>query len=334
MVHPNLNIRYCPKTKLDDLGYKGALFNPFYLTESYKMMKDSNSDIIQCEPLWSILSGVLLKKKFDKPLILVDQNVEYLKFKQLGKSHYCYFVRKLEKTGCEYADKIIVVSEVDKSNIMKLYATPEEKIETIRNSVDTEAIRYSEEGRIFVRNMYNISDETVVLAFLGKLDYTPNFVAVRYIAERIYPAIVKMYPRSKFLIIGKNHEPLLRYKRDNMIFTGYVNNLQGYLSASDIFLAPLDSGSGTRLKILEAASCSRPIVSTEKGAEGLDFLDGKEIVMAENVDERFIESVLELIKDEELRETIGKNARKKVESQYNWGEEIRKFNEVYEELES
>ncbi len=87
------------------------------------------------------------------------------------------------------------------------------------------------------------------------------------------------------------------------------------------------------MKILEAASCSRPIVSTRKGAEGLDFVDNKEILLSENVDADFIEGILELIKDEGLRRTLGKNARRKVERQYNWGEEIKKFDAMYDELD-
>ena len=81
------------------------------------------------------------------------------------------------------------------------------------------------------------------------------------------------------------------YGRDGLIFTGFVDararhepgrrggidpNLSDYLSASDVVLVPLDSGSGTRLKILEAAANARPVVSTRIGAEGQVFLDGED----------------------------------------------------------
>ena len=173
----------------------------------------------------------------------------------------------------------------------------------------------------------------MVLTFVGKLDYAPNVAAVEHIAGEIYPAVVRKYPESVFLIVGKYHEPLMKYRRENLIFTGYVENLSSYLSASDIVIVPLDSGSGTRLKILEAASCSRPIVSTEKGAEGLDFVDNEEILLSEKVDAKFVEGILELIEDEGLREEMGKNARKKIEKQYSWKKEIGKFDEMYAEIE-
>jgi glycosyltransferase involved in cell wall biosynthesis len=333
LVHSNLSIRYCRKNVLDDFGFKGVVFNPFYLKASLDLMKSCGSDVIQCELLWSILSGLLLKKRFVRPLVLVDRNVEYLKFRQMRRVLYSNFVRKLEKVGCERADRIVVVSEVDKANLMRLYGVPEEKIRVIRNCADPDVFKFSEEGRSFVRKKYGIGAETMVLTFVGKMDYAPNVVAAKYIADKIYPAVIKKYPESVFLVIGKYHEPLLQYRRENLIFTGYVGNLSSYLSASDIVIVPLDSGSGTRLKILEAASCSRPIVSTRKGAEGLDFVDTKEILLSESVDADFVEGILELIRDDGLRETLGKNARRRVERQYNWGEEIKKFDAMYDELD-
>ncbi len=251
----------------------------------------------------------------------------------MRRASYSKFVQKLEKVGCERADGIVAVSEVDKANLMKLYSIPAEKIRVIRNCADPDVFKFSEEGRKSIRKKHGIGAETMVLTFVGKMDYAPNVAAAKYIANKIYPAVAEKCPESVFLVVGKNHEPLLKYRRENMIFTGYVENLSNYLSASDIVIVPLDSGSGTRLKILEAASCSRPIVSTRKGAEGLDFVDTKEILMSENVDADFIEGILELIKDEGLRRTLGKNARRKVERQYNWGEEIKKFDAMYDELD-
>ena len=330
--HPNLTIRYCTRTVLDTLGYRSVLFNPFYLKKSHDLMRGTNSDIIHCELLWAAFSGILLKKKFNKPLVLVDHNVEYLKFKELGKFVYSCSLQTIEKYCCEQADKIVVASEVDRSRIAALYDIPKEKIRVIRNCTDPDVFKYNEEGRNRVRKRCAISDETIVITFVGKLDYIPNVTAVRYIAETICPIITEKYPKSKFLIVGGNYKRLLKYKRENIIFTGYVDNLQDYLSASDIVMVPLDSGSGTRIKTLEAAACSRAIVSTKKGVEGQDFLNNKEIIVTERVDQNFVEGILELIEDRQLRERLGNNARRKIENQYNWREEIKKFEEVYEEL--
>jgi glycosyltransferase involved in cell wall biosynthesis len=143
------------------------------------------------------------------------------------------------------------------------------------------------------------------------------------------------------MIVGQNYEHLLEYERDRLFFTGFVTsrkdespNLTDYLSASDIVIVPMDRGSGTRLKILEAAACSRPVVSTEIGAEGLDFSDGEEILLSEDVDEVFIDLVLRLMGDSTLRKTLGDRARENLLARYSWEREVGRFERVYEELDS
>ena len=334
LVNPNLQIRYCNKTLLDSFGQMTSMFNPYFFRESFKFMQNCNCDIIQCEILWSMPSGIILKKIFNKPLIFVNENVEYLKFREMGNLRYAGIVKKIEKLSCEEADVVITVSEIDKKNIIETYCIPSEKIETIPHCVDSEMFKYSEKGRNSVRKKYNIVEEAIVLTFVGKLDYIPNIAAVKHITERIYTAILERHPNSMFFIIGQNHESLLKYKKRNIIFTGYgsPNELPNYLSASDIVLVPLDSGSGTRLKTLEAASCSRSMVSTRKGAEGQNFVHGEEILLTDSVDETFIGYVLKLIADENLRKRMGQNARKKIEELYSWEKIAEKFERIYDKI--
>jgi len=95
---------------------------------------------------------------------------------------------------------------------------------------------------------------------------------------------------------------------------------------------PLESGSGTRLKILEAASCARAIVSTHMGAEGQAFRHGEEIWLTEHADGEFTEAVLHLLANSGERERLGRGARRRVEVQYTWASEVRKFETIYETL--
>jgi glycosyltransferase involved in cell wall biosynthesis len=116
--------------------------------------------------------------------------------------------------------------------------------------------------------------------------------------------------------------------------TGIHPNLSDYLSASNVVLVPLDSGSGTRLKIVEAASNARPVVSTHIGAEGQSFVDGEEILLTEEVDEAFVAAVLRLLADPDLRQRLGKAARARVLAQYSWRAQVAKMERVYQELSS
>jgi glycosyltransferase involved in cell wall biosynthesis len=123
------------------------------------------------------------------------------------------------------------------------------------------------------------------------------------------------------------------------MFTGFVDaragarpNLSDYLSASDVVLVPLDSGSGTRLKILEAAANARPVVSTHIGAEGQAFVDGEEILLTDEVDQAFVGATLRLLADPALRERLGRAARERVLAEYSWQAQVRKMEQIYEEL--
>lgn len=338
--HENLDIRYCPESYFDRFKYKSFLVNPYYYRAAYELMSRKRADIIQCQVLFTCMVGSLLKKRFGKPMLLVQENVEYLKYKRFGSSALLtYLLRRLEEFGCRVADKIVAVSEADKRFMKEIYDLPDDKIEVVHHCADPELFQYDEEGRRTVRELHDVSPGEMILTFVGKLDTIPNARAVRYIADHIYPAISAQYPKTTFLVIGQNYKHLLALKQHRMVFTGFVStsrdvrpNMADYLSASDIVLIPLDSGSGTRLKILEAAACSRPIVSTLIGAEGLEFTDGEEILLSRDVDERFIQLVLGLMQDEERRERLGERARHKVVSRYSWEREVAKYQELYREL--
>ena len=340
--HPDLTIRYCPASAFDRLQYKSFLVNPYYYRAANALMRDVGADIIQCHVLYTILVGYYLKRRFRRPLVLVQENAEYVKQVKFEAPGYATIVLKwLEGFACRVADRIVAVSEVDKRHMVDLYDVPEDKIHVINHCADEEVFKYRADGRTNVREAWGIGQDDMVMIYVGKMDAPHNTVATQYIAERIYPVVSAQYPNSWFVIVGQNYEHLLEYKRDRLFFTGFVTsrkdespNLADYLSASDIVIVPMDRGSGTRLKILEAAACSRPIVSTEIGAEGLQFTDGEEILLTEDVDEEFIQLLLGLVKDEALRERLGRRAREKLLARYSWEREVRRFEEVYQGLDS
>jgi glycosyltransferase involved in cell wall biosynthesis len=305
-------------------------------------MRDVGADIIQCQVLFTILAGYFLKKRYRKPLVLVQENAEYVKQVKFEAPWYATYVLKLlEGLACRVSDRIVAVSEVDKQHMVDLYDVPQDKVHVISHCADHEVFNYDRDGAAMVRKARGIGPDDVVMTYVGKMDAPHNTVATQYIAERIYPVVTAHYPHSWFMIVGQNYEHLLEYERERLFFTGFISsrkdaspNLTGYLSASDIIIVPMDRGSGTRLKILEAAACSRPIVSTEIGAEGLEFVHGEEILLTKEVDDEFIELLLGLIKDEAWRQRLGTQARKKVVARYSWEREVAKFEEVYKGLDS
>ncbi|MDH4208805.1 MAG: glycosyltransferase family 4 protein, partial [Anaerolineae bacterium] len=339
---PKLTIRYCPASAFDRLQYKSFLVNPYYYEAANRLMRDVDADIIQCQVLFTFLVGYFLKRRYGKPLVLVQENAEYVKQVKFEAPGYATATLKwLERTACRAADKIVAVSEVDKSHMVDLYGIPEEKVHVINHCADEKVFVYDADGAAEVRRALGIGADDLVLTYVGKMDAPHNTVATQYIAERIYPRVLEKHPNSWFMIIGQKYEHLLEYQRERLFFTGFVSshkeaspNLADHLSASDIIIVPMDRGSGTRLKILEAAACSRPIVSTEIGAEGLEFTAGEEILLTREVDNSFIELVLGLMADPAWRDRLGTQARKRLLERYSWEKEVSKFEEVYRGLEA
>ncbi|MGQ9599002.1 MAG: glycosyltransferase family 4 protein [Anaerolineae bacterium] len=340
LISPNLTIRYCRESPLDRLGYKGLLVNPLYYRAAWQAASTFQPDVIQAELLWTAPAALWLRRRTGAPVVLMQENVEYQKFIRFGMtSPLLKLIKGLEGWACRAADRVVALSEVDRDWMSRLYQIPLTHFSLIPHGVDPDLFDSRPEGGAIVRKKLGLEGDWPVLTFVGKLDYLPNIRAVEFIAERIAPAVWKRYPTARFVIIGQGVEGLSRYRRDGLIFTGFVDaragarpNLSDYLSASDVVLVPLDSGSGTRLKILEAAANARPVVSTRIGAEGQDFVDGEEILLTDEVDQAFVDAVLRLLADSELRERLGRAARRKVLAQYSWQAQARKMEQVYEAL--
>ena len=337
---PNLAIRYCRETPLDRLGYKGLFFNPIYYRAAWRAAHEFKPDVIQAELLWTAPTALWLRKRSGAPVVLMQENVEYQKFVRFGmNSPFLKVVKWIEGWACRSADRVVALSEVDRDWMIRLYGVPAERFALIPHGVDPALFDYRPEGAAAARQKLGLAPGVPLLTFVGKLDYVPNVRAVEYIAERIAPPVCARYPDARFVIVGQGGEALKEYGHPDLIFTGFVDaragvrpNLSDYLSASDLVLVPLDSGSGTRLKILEAAANARPVVSTRIGAEGQAFVDGEEILLTDAVDQAFVDATLRLLGDPALRERLGRAARERVVAEYSWQAQIGKMEQVYEEL--
>lgn len=163
-------------------------------------------------------------------------------------------------------------------------------------------------------------EENHTILFQGGMDWYPNRDAVEFFTAEILPLIRLDAPDAKFVIAGRN-PPKDFEKRLTMTpgveFTGTVADMRAYIAKAAICVVPLRIGSGTRLKILESAAMGKPVVSTPVGAEGLDFIDGQEILLRDRpVD--FARAVAKLLRDPAGRHGIGSSARARVEQSYSF----------------
>lgn len=322
-------IRYCPASPFDRLKVLSFGVNPHYYREADRLCASFRPDVIQCEILWPFRPAWRLRNKYGIPLVWVEHNIEALKAAELGRSPMIAAIsRRLERFACRHADHIITLSEIDRQQLLHLYQVQPERCTVITPGPDLSVVTFSDEGRQRIRQTYGMNEDDALLLFVGNLAYEPNAQAVRRIAEDIYPSVHAQYPQARFVIVGQGSENLTQYS-DRLTFAGYVSqsDLVAHLSAADVFLAPVESGSGIRVKIPEATACGRAVVATRKAAEGLEVLD--EIIRVDRIYPDFVAATLQLMEQPDLREQMGRRAAHRTRQVFGWDTTLDLYEDAY-----
>jgi glycosyltransferase involved in cell wall biosynthesis len=163
------------------------------------------------------------------------------------------------------------------------------------------------------------SDDGAGVVFIGGMDWFPNRDAVEFFAGSVLPSLRARVPAVRFSVVGR--APLdgvrARLESTGVRFLGRVEDIRPVVSAAAVSVIPLRIGSGVRWKILEAAALGKAMVSTRLGAEGLNFMDGSEIVLADEPG-AMAEAVARLLERPAARAAMGAAARRRVEAEYSF----------------
>jgi len=165
------------------------------------------------------------------------------------------------------------------------------------------------------------------LLFLGGMHWPPNAMGVRWFLEKIWPLVKAQLPTVILNVIGKDPPSLVK-EIDGVHAPGYVEDLKLYWGKSRVFIVPLRAGGGMRVKILDAWARGLPVVSTAIGAEGIEYNDGEDILIADNPRE-FCDAVLRVLQDDELAQRLAQGGRTKVETLYDWRTIYQDWDGVY-----
>jgi glycosyltransferase involved in cell wall biosynthesis len=293
----NLTI-LAPKQNIKFDQYYGILFkSKFNKIYSSKLIKLANTlhkqkkfDFIFATTLLSGLNGFILSKKLKIPFYFDDHNIEFLRYKRT-KSLIWPFVYLFERFLCKFATKVICVSQTDKKFMKKYFKLNLNKITVIENPVDTNIFYPNSEVKSKIRKELNLKEKEKFILFFGQLNYTPNVEALKIIKKEIIPKLEGGEQSYKIVICGKGDGKglLKEFKHKNLIFKGFVEKIEDYINASDVVIAPLLSGSGTRIKILEALACNKKVISTTIGAEGIHKT--KNLIILDNW-QKFVENII------------------------------------------
>lgn len=204
-------------------------------------------------------------------------------------------------------DQVVCVSEND-ADFFRRYTAPE-RVSVVPNGVDENFFQPGGKGSVPGN-----------LVFTGSMDWRPNQDAVSYFVEEIFPLIREQEPGAEFYVVGRRPPERLKAQWEQVpgvFVTGTVDDVRGYIDAASVYVVPLRIGGGSRLKILEALSMAKVVVSTRVGAEGLDLEDGKHLLLR-NDPQGFARAVLDVLRGGGKYAGLADAGRAKVLESYGW----------------
>jgi glycosyltransferase involved in cell wall biosynthesis len=308
--------------------YARNLYTRKALSQLTKCVQDFRPDLIIVEELW-FYPYLPSLHKIGCPIILDSHNLETILFRDLHKAkgrspsglqywlqHWRdYRLQQVEQRMVQSVSQNWVCSLEDKQGLEKLYSPA--PCWVIPNGIDIEEYQPVKLKQVIPPPDLQHPQPTVL--FLGTLAYGPNIEAVKWLLTDIYPLLQQAEPNCRLLLVGRNPQRWIRTKAKNtpnIWVTGAVKDVRPYMAAAQVMVVPLKQGGGTRLKILEAFAAGCPVVSTAKGAEGLQAEDGTHLLIR-NTTTDITTAILQLWQQPSLAKRLSTSAFELAEQTYS-----------------
>tara|TARA_B100000787_G_scaffold17741_1_gene12409 strand:+ start:6303 stop:7553 length:1251 start_codon:yes stop_codon:yes gene_type:complete len=287
-----------------------------------ELSKTETFDYVLMEHLSSMALGKAVKKWWPNALRIVDQhNIDHLLYKQghdlrIKKNKKTFDRLKHQESHMyTYADYFLACSTNDVTALLHLN----------KNRIKGLLVPNGTTQKKFIQK--DFSEPTLI--FCGSLDYAPNKNGLLWFYETIWPKLKTAIKGITLTVIGRNghdnaYGPLKIDPKIN--FVGQVKDVTPYYHKNNIAIVPLFEGSGTRLKILEAMSFGLPVISTSIGAEGIDYIENKHIIIA-NDPIAFQKAIIDNFNKPTILKKLASESLLLINEKYNWQSIARKLKE-------
>jgi len=174
------------------------------------------------------------------------------------------------------------------------------------------------------------------LLFVGNFQHRPNIEGLAYFSREIFPLIRAGRPHAALTVVGAQASPDLERDavqggKDGICFRGHVPDIREPLSRYAVFVCPIRTGAGVRVKLLEAFAAGIPVVSTSLGAEGIAAAPGRDFLRADSPAE-FADACLHLLEHPEQAAAMAARARRLIETTYDWSAVGKRLGAIYSQL--
>jgi glycosyltransferase involved in cell wall biosynthesis len=169
------------------------------------------------------------------------------------------------------------------------------------------------------------------LLFIGTFNHQPNIDAAEWLLREIFPSLQAKHPHTILHVIGANppsHLQRMASSLPNVRLHGFVDDVEQYLDRSTVFVAPLKFGGGVKIKILHAMSRGIPVVTTSVGAEGIDGLELRPLLIA-NSTASIVSKISLLLDRQDVASSVGDAGFVVARGNYSWQPVIARLEAFY-----
>jgi len=286
-------------------------------------------DIVQMETLFMAPYLHIIRKHSKAKIVLRAHNIEHLIWKRLYsisrnpvKKFYLHHLfttlENYEKAVLNRFDGILPITEKDtlffKSHCQK-------PVQTIPFGVNLENYPLNSKQR-----------PENALFHIGAMNWMPNEEGIRWFLKEVWPKVHVKFPDLKLYLAGRAMSRWLsELNEKNVMVVGEVPDARDFVLSKSISIAPLFSGSGVRIKIIESMCLEKAVISTKTGAEGIEYAVGKNILLADSVED-FVSAIAYLYENPEEAFKLGRNARRLMEVKHDNRKIIGELEAFYQEI--
>ncbi len=273
--------------------------------------------------------GILLKIFCNIKLVVHSHNIETQRFKSMGRIWWP-ILWQYEKYTHRKADINFFITDEDRQFAVQHFKLDAAKCHTITYGFEISKLPLPDEklqARKQLQQQFRIMENEKILLFNGTLDYKPNLDAVDMILNQINPLLLKNgYFKYKIIICGKGlparYEALKNHVSENIIYAGFVDDINLFFKGSDIFINPVTDGGGIKTKLVEALGNNLSSVSTTSGAFGVPVnITGEKMLLTDDNNwNEFADAVFNINVQLNTPETFFKH--------FFWGNIAEKVNQI------
>lgn len=278
-----------------------------------EILQEESFDVIHVESIFLTPYLPLIRRYSQAKVFLRAHNVEHLIWKRIAQSernplkrwylkHLSLTLRAYECEHINQFDGVICITDNDARQFLQLGCR--RPVTDIPFAVEPEPLE-------------NISVEPNSLFHLGSMDWLPNREGIQWFLDNVWPLIHSRTPQVKLYLAGRNmSNDLLNLQLEGVTIVGEVPDAMYFIASKQINIVPLLSGSGIRVKIIEAMSAGKTVITTSIGAEGIHYTNGTHLLIADTPEE-FASQIQRCVDNPDFCTQIGHNAYQLIQEEYN-----------------